>query len=124
VRKSRNVRTRAALHPDLRPRTPRRQVILGPALFAGGWAISHLWLFWLVPRLRPGLTEVLVTGMLIRWISVSTPRTGRARDVLGHRAALFERCALRLPPSGGIEGIVVEGAKLMRVERTGERQHL
>jgi hypothetical protein len=76
------------------------------------------------PRPRPGLTEVLVTGMLIRWISVSTPRTGRARDVLGHRAALFERGALRLPPSGGIEGIVVEGAKLMRVERTRERQHL
>jgi hypothetical protein len=74
--------------------------------------------------LRAELTEVLVTGMLIRCISVSSSGAGRAREVLGHCAAPLQRDAVRLPPSGGIEGIVVEGAKLMRVERTRESQHL
>src|SRR5262249_45151705 len=35
----------------------------GPALFAGGWAISQLWLFWLAPLLGAGLA-----GVAYRWV--------------------------------------------------------
>ena len=36
----------------------------GPALFAGGWAIGQLWLFWVAPLLGGA-----VGGFLYRWLS-------------------------------------------------------
>lgn len=36
----------------------------GPALFAGGWAIAQLWLFWLAP-----LAGGALGGIVYRWIS-------------------------------------------------------
>jgi aquaporin Z len=36
----------------------------GPALFAGGWAIQQLWLFWVAPLIGGALG-----GVLYRWIS-------------------------------------------------------
>ena len=36
----------------------------GPALFAGGWALAQLWLFWLAPILGGA-----AGGMLYRWLS-------------------------------------------------------
>jgi aquaporin Z len=36
----------------------------GPALFAGGWAIAQLWLFWVAPLIGGALG-----GILYRWVS-------------------------------------------------------
>jgi aquaporin Z len=36
----------------------------GPALFAGGWALAQLWLFWLAPLIGGALG-----GVLYRWLS-------------------------------------------------------
>lgn len=36
----------------------------GPALFAGGWAIAQLWLFWVAPLIGGALGEILY-----RWLS-------------------------------------------------------
>lgn len=36
----------------------------GPALFAGGWAIQQLWLFWVAP-----LVGGVIGGMAYRWLS-------------------------------------------------------
>jgi aquaporin Z len=46
----------------------------GPALFAGGWALSQLWLFWVAPLLGGA-----VGGLLYRWLSAepSGEVTGR-----------------------------------------------
>ena len=35
----------------------------GPALFAGGWALSQLWLFWLAP-----IVGALIAGAVYRWL--------------------------------------------------------
>jgi aquaporin Z len=35
----------------------------GPALFAGGWALSQLWLFWVAPLVGAGLA-----GIVYRWV--------------------------------------------------------
>ncbi|GAC1621822.1 MAG: aquaporin Z [Nevskia sp.] len=35
----------------------------GPALFAGGWALSQLWLFWLAP-----IAGAIAAGVFSRWI--------------------------------------------------------
>jgi len=35
----------------------------GPALFAGGWAISQLWLFWVAP-----LVGAALAGVVYRWV--------------------------------------------------------
>lgn len=35
----------------------------GPALFAGGWAIGQLWLFWLAP-----ITGAVLGGLIYRWL--------------------------------------------------------
>ncbi len=45
----------------------------GPALFAGGWALEQLWLFWVAPLLGGALG-----GAIYRWISAepSTPVVG------------------------------------------------
>jgi aquaporin Z len=40
----------------------------GPALFAGGWALSQLWLFWLAPVLGGALG-----GAVYRWVSSDQP---------------------------------------------------
>ena len=40
----------------------------GPALFAGGWALSQLWLFWLAPIVGGALG-----GMVYRWLSADSP---------------------------------------------------
>ena len=39
-----------------------------PALFAGGWAIDQLWLFWLAP-----LIGALLAGLVYRWLSPNDP---------------------------------------------------
>ena len=36
----------------------------GVAVFAGGWAISQLWLFWIVP-----IAGALLAGILYRWLA-------------------------------------------------------
>ena len=36
----------------------------GPALFAGGWALAQLWLFWVAPLIGGALG-----GFLYRWLS-------------------------------------------------------
>jgi aquaporin Z len=36
----------------------------GPALFVGGWALAHLWMFWVAP-----LIGGVLGGILYRWIS-------------------------------------------------------
>ena len=41
----------------------------GPALFAGGWALGQLWLFWVAPLLGGTLG-----GYLYRWLSERSPR--------------------------------------------------
>jgi aquaporin Z len=47
----------------------------GPALFAGGWALAQLWMFWVAPRMGG-----VLGGMLYRWLSEepSAPVTGVA----------------------------------------------
>jgi aquaporin Z len=40
----------------------------GPALFAGGWALSQLWLFWLAPIVGGALG-----GIVYRWMSADSP---------------------------------------------------
>src|SRR5215204_1199034 len=44
----------------------------GPALFAGGWAIAQLWLFWVAPLIGGALG-----GILYRWVS-EEPRPARS----------------------------------------------
>ena len=39
-----------------------------PALFAGGWAIDQLWLFWVAP-----LAGALIAGFIYRWLSPNDP---------------------------------------------------
>ena len=39
-----------------------------PALFAGGWAIDQLWLFWLAP-----IAGALLAGFVYRWLSPDVP---------------------------------------------------
>ena len=40
----------------------------GPAIFAGGWAIEQLWLFWLAPLVGGSLG-----GAVYRWLSSDSP---------------------------------------------------
>jgi aquaporin Z len=40
----------------------------GPALFAGDWAISQLWLFWAAP-----LAGAILAGVVYRWLAPSDP---------------------------------------------------
>jgi aquaporin Z len=40
----------------------------GPALFAGGWALQQLWLFWLAPLVGGALG-----GLTYRWLSPESP---------------------------------------------------
>jgi aquaporin Z len=44
----------------------------GPALFAGGWALSQLWLFWLAP-----LLGAAIAGLFYRWVGGSEPEPVR-----------------------------------------------
>jgi aquaporin Z len=39
-----------------------------PALFAGGWAIDQLWLFWVAP-----IAGALIAGFVYRWLSPNIP---------------------------------------------------
>ena len=48
----------------------------GPALFAGGWALSQLWLFWLAP-----IIGAVIAGFVYRQISPDEPRPS---EVSGH----------------------------------------
>ena len=41
----------------------------GPALFAGGWALQQLWLFWLAP-----LIGAAIAGVVYRWVGGDEPR--------------------------------------------------
>ncbi|HEY2683593.1 MAG TPA: aquaporin Z [Steroidobacteraceae bacterium] len=50
----------------------------GPALFAGGWAVRQLWLFWLAPLLGGALG-----GATYRWLSPDSPSPV---EVSGNRA--------------------------------------
>jgi aquaporin Z len=40
----------------------------GPALFAGGWALAQLWLFWLAP-----LAGAALAGAFARWLQATAP---------------------------------------------------
>ncbi len=40
----------------------------GPAIFAGGWALQQLWLFWLMP-----LVGGAAGGLVYRWVSPADP---------------------------------------------------
>jgi aquaporin Z len=40
----------------------------GPALFAGGWALAQLWLFWVAP-----IVGALAAGFGYRWLSADKP---------------------------------------------------
>ena len=40
----------------------------GPALFAGGWALKQLWLFWIAP-----IAGGAVAGVVYRWVSNDNP---------------------------------------------------
>jgi len=52
----------------------------GPALFAGGWALQQLWLFWVAP-----LAGGLLGGALYRAIFEETPETRRAEPAAAIR---------------------------------------
>jgi len=41
----------------------------GPALFAGGWALEQLWLFWLAPAIG-----AVIAGGVYRWVGGEEPR--------------------------------------------------
>lgn len=41
----------------------------GPALFAGGWALQQLWLFWIAP-----LIGAAIAGIVYRWVGGDEPR--------------------------------------------------
>jgi aquaporin Z len=41
---------------------------LGPALFAGGWALKQLWLFWVAPPVG-----ALIAGAVYRWVGGGEP---------------------------------------------------
>ena len=41
----------------------------GPALFAGGWALGQLWLFWLAP-----LLGAAAAGVVYRWVGGAEPK--------------------------------------------------
>jgi aquaporin Z len=41
----------------------------GPAVFVGGWALSHQWLFWLAP-----LLGAAVAGVVYRWVGGDQPK--------------------------------------------------
>lgn len=47
----------------------------GPALFAGGWALEQLWLFWVAP-----IAGAVTAGFVYRWLSPDMPA---AVDVTG-----------------------------------------
>lgn len=49
----------------------------GPALFAGGWALTQLWLFWLAPILG-----AIIAGALYRWLEAEA--NPAAEQVIGH----------------------------------------
>ena len=40
----------------------------GPALFAGGWALQQLWLFWVAP-----IAGAAIAGFVYRWLSPDQP---------------------------------------------------
>ena len=40
----------------------------GPALFAGGWALQQLWLFWLAP-----IVGAIAAGVVYRWVGGAEP---------------------------------------------------
>ena len=61
---------------------------LGPALFAGGWAISQLWLFWVAP-----LLGAVVAGVVYRWIGGGDPEA-----VEGERPWSLTNLGRGLPP--------------------------
>jgi aquaporin Z len=42
--------------------TPARST--GPALFAGGWALGQLWLFWVAPLVGAALAGFAYRGLL------------------------------------------------------------
>jgi aquaporin Z len=41
----------------------------GPAIFAGGWALGQLWLFWVAP-----LIGAVIGGVVYRWVGGEEPR--------------------------------------------------
>jgi len=53
----------------------------GPALFAGGWAISQLWLFWVAP-----IVGAALAGFVYCWLAAGEPET-KAEYAASARAA-------------------------------------
>ena len=49
----------------------------GPAIFAGGWALEQLWLFWVAPFIG-----AVIGGVVYRWVGGDEPR---AVEVSGER---------------------------------------
>ena len=54
--------SRSPTPPSIRPVRPR------PLLFAGGWALDQLWLFWVAPILG-----AMLAGFVYRWLSPDEP---------------------------------------------------
>ena len=46
-----------------------------PALFAGGWALQQLWLFWVAP-----IAGAAIAGFVYRWLSPDEPRGWKYRE--------------------------------------------
>ena len=51
----------------------------GPALFAGGWALAQLWLFWLAP-----IIGAAIAGGVYRWLEADATETA-PQPVVGER---------------------------------------
>ena len=49
----------------------------GPAIFAGGWALEQLWLFWVAP-----LVGALIGGAVYRWVGGDEPRAVESLETL------------------------------------------
>ena len=54
----------------------------GPAVFAGGWALEQLWLFWLAPAIG-----AVIAGVVYRWVGGDEPRPVEVSGAVEHSAS-------------------------------------
>lgn len=62
----------------------------GPALFAGGWALEQLWLFWVVPIAGALTGGVLYRALFERKLAQGTPPEANVQTAQGHRTRARE----------------------------------